>query len=116
MAGHALGAAGEAVVAAVYEQTGWRVVARNWRSREGEIDLIVRRGGTVAFCEVKTRSNDRYGSPAEAVGPVKQRRLRRLAAVWLTEHGRAGQVRFDVAAVRPHPDGGYSVELLESAF
>lgn len=116
MAGQALGAAGESVVAAVYEQTGWTIVARNWRCREGEVDLIVRRGGTVVFCEVKTRTSDRYGSPAEAVGPAKQQRLRRLASVWLTEHGPAGEVRFDVAAVRPHPDGTYAVELLESAF
>lgn len=116
MAGQALGAAGEAVVAAVYEQTGWRVVARNWRCREGEVDLIVRRGSTVAFCEVKTRTSDRFGSPAEAVGPAKQQRLRRLASVWLSEHGPVREVRFDVAGVRPHPDGGYSVELLEAAF
>lgn len=116
MTGRALGAAGEAVVAAVYEHSGWRIVERNWRCREGEIDLIARRGSTVAFCEVKTRTSDRYGSPAEAVGPEKQRRLRGLAVAWLAQHGPVRHLRFDVAAVRPHPDGTFSVELLEAAF
>jgi putative endonuclease len=111
-----IGADGEAVVAHHYERLGWAVVDRNWRCREGEIDLVVARGSTVAFCEVKTRSSDRFGSAAEAVGWAKQRRIRALAARWLREHHvHPPVVRFDVAAVRAS-GRGYSVDLIEGAF
>ena len=81
----ALGTAGEALAAAWYEGQGYEVLARNWRRREGEVDLIVRQGRTVAFCEVKTRTDDTFGTGAEAVVVPKQRRLRRLATRWLSE-------------------------------
>ena len=61
------------------------MVARNWRCREGELDLVVARPGEIVFCEVKTRSSDRFGLPAEAVTPAKQRRLRGLAARYLAD-------------------------------
>jgi putative endonuclease len=95
---------------------GYRIVARNWRCREGEIDLVVwSRRGDLVFCEVKTRSSARFGVPAEAVTPVKQRRLRVLAARFLAAHGSevAGRrsLRFDVAAVTAG-----RVEVIEAAF
>jgi len=112
----ALGTAGEALAAAWYEGQGYEILERNWRRREGEVDLIVRKGRTVAFCEVKTRTDDRFGTGAEAVVVPKQRRLRRLASRWLSEltpaSGRAlVEVRFDVASVT-----GGRVELIEDAF
>ena len=112
----ALGSAGEALAAAWYEGQGYEVLARNWRRREGEVDLIVRQGRTVAFCEVKTRTDDTFGTGAEAVVVPKQRRLRRLATRWLSELTPASgrdlvQVRFDVAAVT-----GGVVEVIEDAF
>ena len=67
------------------KNNGYEILDRNWRRREGEVDLIVRRGPTVVFCEVKTRSTDRFGTGAESVLPAKQRRIRRLAARWLSE-------------------------------
>lgn len=115
-----LGERGERLAAAWYESRGYTVVARNWRCREGEIDLVVARPGELVFCEVKARSSDRFGTPAEAVTPAKQRRLRLLAARFLAGHdggagapGRGGgrQVRFDVAAVT-----GGRVEVIEAAF
>src|SRR5450755_1272226 len=97
-----LGAFGEDAAARWYEARGFEIVDRNWRVRDGEIDLVARRGRTIVFCEVKTRSSDRFGSPAEAVTATKQRRLRTLAAKWLAEHPeRHGEVRFDVASVTP---------------
>ncbi len=115
-AGQALGASGEATAAAWYEARGYEVVERNWRRREGEIDLIVRAGRTVVFCEVKTRSSDVYGLGEEAVQVAKQRRIRRLADRWLGELTPAVgrdrvDVRFDVVAITAG-----IVEVFEDAF
>jgi putative endonuclease len=107
-----LGASGEEVAAGWYRQRGYEVVARNWRCREGEIDLVLRRGRTIVFCEVKTRTSTAFGVPAEAVTPTKQRRLRGLGIRWLRESGvRAADIRFDVASVLAG-----QVEVLEAAF
>lgn len=108
----ALGAAGEARAAAWYEDSGYTVIARNWRCRQGELDLVLGRGRLVVFCEVKTRSSLAFGSPAEAVTRTKQLRLRRLAAAWIEASGtRPGQVRFDVASVLPG-----QLDVIEGAF
>ena len=108
-----LGRAGEDLAAAWYEERGWRVLARNWRSgRNGELDLVALRGGVLAVCEVKARSSEAFGTPLEAVTPAKQARIRRLAAAYLAASGvRASRVRFDVAAVL---DG--RLEVVEDAF
>jgi putative endonuclease len=89
------------------------VVARNWRSRQGEIDLIVQRGSELVFCEVKTRSSATFGAPFEAVTGAKQQRLRRLAAEWLrtASLGSTYDLRFDVASVR-----GVVLDVIEGAF
>lgn len=109
----ALGARGEAAVADWYLARGYEVVARNWSCREGELDLVVRNGRAFVFCEVKTRTTDAFGVPAEAVTREKQLRLRRLAARWLEDDApmRAKEIRFDVAAVL-----GEDVEVIEGAF
>jgi putative endonuclease len=112
----AVGAAGEAVVAQWYEARGYAVLTRNWRCREGELDLVVAGAGTIVFCEVKTRRSTRFGAPVEAVTPAKAARLRSLAARWLAAHDRRGRVRFDVASVRAHPGGTFSVDVIEAAF
>jgi putative endonuclease len=112
-----LGSAGEDAVAAWYENAGYRVVDRNWRCREGELDLVVSRGDTLGFCEVKTRASTRFGAPVEAVTATKQRRLRMLAARWLGEHDTHRRtLRFDVASVTRAPDGKLAIEVLEGAF
>jgi putative endonuclease len=109
-----LGIAGEDAVATWYEAAGYRVVDRNWRCRDGELDLVVMRGDTLAFCEVKTRSSTRFGAPVEAVTPTKQRRLRVLAARWLADHNtRRRELRFDVASVIRGADGQLAIEVLE---
>ena len=108
----ATGTAGEDAAAAWYVARGYEVVDRNWRCRDGELDLIVRHGRTVVFCEVKARGSTRFGAPVEAVTRSKQARLRRLAARWLDDAPfRPLDLRFDVAAVL---DG--QVEVLEGAF
>lgn len=108
-----LGSYGEDVVAKWYVANGYALVARNWRSKSGEIDVIVSRGNELIICEVKTRSSRRFGSPFEAVTATKQRRIRGLALEFLSENRkyRGRQLRFDVAGVEPS-----GVEILEAAF
>jgi putative endonuclease len=112
----ALGADGETIAAQWYADHGYEILERNWRRREGEIDLIVRTGKTVAFCEVKTRSSDRFGTGAESVVEAKQRRIRRLAGRWLSEITPASgrdrvEVRFDVVSITAG-----QVEVIHDAF
>ena len=104
--------AGEARAAAWYEARGYRVLARNWRCREGELDLVLGKGRTVVFCEVKTRSSAAFGSPAEAVTAAKQRKLRTVALRWLAESDLRGvDLRFDVVAILAG-----QIEVIEAAF
>jgi putative endonuclease len=114
----ALGASGEDAVASWYEDRGCTVVDRNWRVREGELDVVVRCGHVLVFCEVKTRRSDRFGAPVEAITRPKQQRLRRLASLWLGAHpnARAPELRFDVASVTPDGRGGFVVDVLDHAF
>lgn len=108
-----VGLSGEDLAAAWYEARGFEIVVRNWRCREGELDLIVRDGRLYVFCEVKARSGLGFGSAAEAVTRDKQQRLRRLAARWLESDAPVlpREIRFDVAAVSPT-----GVEMIEGAF
>ncbi len=112
-----VGDAGEHAVAEWYRARGYDVVDRNWRVRDGEIDVIARRAGVVVFCEVKTRRSDAFGLPAEAVTARKQARLRGLAMQWLAQRRvRADDLRFDVASVRPDGRGHWFVDVIERAF
>ena len=108
----ARGIAGEDVAAAWYVSQGYEVLARNWRCRSGELDLVLRRGSEVVFCEVKARRTDAFGAPQEAVTREKRQRIRHLAARWIEESRvRPAQIRFDVAAVLDD-----QLEVFEGAF
>jgi putative endonuclease len=120
--GHVVvGRMGEDRAAAWYMAHGYRVLARNWRCRSGEIDLVCANGSTLIICEVKARSSTRFGQPFEAVTLDKQRRLRRLAALFVSGGGPQGmepeparfyeELRFDVASVL-----GSTIEVIEGAF
>jgi putative endonuclease len=98
-----IGAFGEQLAADHLIWQGLQIVARNWRCRYGELDLIAVESvtNTVVFVEVKTRTGDGYGGLAQAVTPQKARRLRRLAAIWLAgQDERWAEVRIDVIGVR----------------
>lgn len=108
----ALGVSGEDLAAAWYVERGYEVVERNWRCRDGELDLIVRQGRTFVFCEVKTRSSLAFGSPLEAVTHAKRQKVRHLAARWLEDAPtRPTGIRFDVVGIL---DG--ELEVIEGAF
>ena len=98
-----IGALGEQLAADHLQGLGLRIVARNWRCRYGELDIIAADDATatVVFVEVKTRTSDRFGGVEQAVTPAKVRRLRRLTGLWLAQQ-RTGwaAVRIDVVTVR----------------
>jgi putative endonuclease len=112
-----LGAHGERIAAAFLTDRGLRVLDRNWRCRDGELDIVAREGDALVFCEVKTRRAVGFGHPVEAVGPVKQRRLRTLAQRWLAAHEEhAPELRFDVVGVLVRPAAPALVTHLRAAF
>ena len=116
MSRQALGQTGEDLACTFLSRQGWRVVDRNVRWRDGEIDLIVTRDGVLAFVEVKTRRSRAFGTPAEAVTHRKAARIRSLAARWLSEHKVSVRtVRFDVIDVLASGDA-FKVTHLEGAF
>jgi putative endonuclease len=124
----ALGRRGEALAAEHLRRKGYRVLARNERTRHGEIDLIALAGSTLVFVEVKTRrasggrgSPSRRESPLTGLRPLQRRRLRRLAAAWLSASAgarpRAAEIRFDAIGVLISSDGRpVAVEHLEAAW
>lgn len=108
-----LGRLGERAAARYLVTGGLRILDRNWRCAAGELDIIARHGRTLVVCEVKTRADQRYGHPVEAVNRVKARRLRRLAARWLADHrGAYDEIRIDVLGLTVDPRGGFLIRHL----
>jgi len=108
-----LGKTGEQAAAEYLEKLGYRILDRNWRCATGEIDIVAVDRRVFVVCEVKTRSGVGFGTPLEAVGRVKLRRLRMLAVAWLNAHGvRFDQVRIDVVGLVYEGTGGFTIEHL----
>lgn len=102
----ARGRAGEEAAAAYLSARGYEVVARNQRTPAGELDLICRRRFQVVVVEVKARSSAEFGSPLEAIGRRKARRLRAAAVWWLSARGWLPcSLRFDAVAVELDAEG-----------
>jgi putative endonuclease len=96
----ALGRFGEDLAVEFLRREGMTVLDRNWRCATGELDIVARDGATLVVCEVKTRRTTHYGTPVEAVGPRKLRRLRELAMRWLDARElHVPQVRIDVVGI-----------------
>ena len=116
---HTLGRLGEQLALEHLERLGYRLVAANHRTRFGEIDLIVHRGGTLVFVEVKSRRGT-GGRPWDGLHERKRAQVRRMATAWLCEaddRPRARDVRFDAIGVTFGPDGTLgALEHLEGAF
>lgn len=115
-----LGAWGEMKAAEALEKKGFRVVARNYRTRFGEIDLIVRKGTLLVFAEVKLRKNDEHGMAREFVTVSKQRKILLAAESYLAGHAWAQELqsRFDVVEIYAPAgmEGGADITHLENAF
>jgi putative endonuclease len=102
-----LGRDGEKRAVELLRRNGYTVLARNYRRRAGEIDIVAFEGGEIVFVEVKARSDDRLGSALEAVTPRKQRTIARVAGQFLAERGLEDRpCRFDVVAVAAGDDAG----------
>ncbi len=109
----AFGRLGEDQAARWYRAHRYRLLARNWRCSEGEIDIIVAKGDVVVFVEVKARTSSRFGSPFDAVTFRKQQTIRTVANRWLASQSAwVPQLRFDVVAVGA--DG--AIEVAEDCF
>ena len=122
-----LGKSGEDLAVEELERRGYAILARRYRTRHGEIDVVARDGETTVFVEVKARTTGEFGLAAEAVTPWKQRRLVSMATDYLARHRLAGRpCRFDVVAIdaaegAPGPDraggpSGTRVTIYPNAF
>lgn len=109
--GHQLGRWGEERALRWLRERGYRIVARNYRWRGGEIDLIARDGDTLAFIEVKARTDEDFGPPEGALTPEKRRRIIRAAQHYIAEHQPGLDLRFDVVAIV-----GDEIRLYKDAF
>jgi len=111
-----LGAMGESLAIRALKKRGYKILAMNHRTKLGEIDIIAREGGTLAFVEVKTRRTDGFGGPKTAVTRGKQRKISKLALDYLKETGQTNEkARFDVVAIRLSP-GHPEIEIIKNAF
>ncbi|MDQ3556124.1 MAG: YraN family protein [Gemmatimonadota bacterium] len=112
-----LGDRGEALAARHLERGGWTITHRNFRMGRKEIDLVARRGGLVAFVEVKTRAGRGYGHPLEAITWKKRREIAQVAAAWIDRHGHAeDSYRFDAVAILVEGGGEPRIEHVEDAW
>ncbi|HEV8411221.1 MAG TPA: YraN family protein [Gemmatimonadaceae bacterium] len=94
------GELGERIAARYLEKSGWKILARRYRSGRRDIDLIAQQDDLIAFVEVKARATDDFGDPVEAVNHRKQKEITKSAQQWIDRHGRAGEsYRFDVLGV-----------------
>jgi putative endonuclease len=112
-----LGRWGEQIAADHLASLGYRIVDRNWRCPQGEIDIVARHRSTLVIAEVKTRRSIAFGHPFEAVTPAKLSRLNRLAFAWCAAHeGWHGRIRLDVVSVLGSPESpaGPTVEIFEA--
>ena len=106
-----LGQQGEQLAEGFLVKAGLVVLERNWRCKEGEIDIVALDGRTLVICEVKTRSGVRFGTPLEAITRQKAWRLRKLAVLWVNAHGLIFEaIRIDVVGVLRSVSGEFTIE------
>ncbi|MCW2717027.1 YraN family protein [Pseudonocardia sp.] len=112
-----LGRRGEDLAVEYLQHQGLVVLSRNWRCRDGELDVVATDSTRLVVCEVKTRSTAWFGEPAEAVTGKKAARIRRVTQAWLAVHSvRWCEIRFDVVSVIAEPGRPVTVQHYEAAF
>ncbi len=114
---HELGVRGERLAARYLEAHGYAIVDRNYRFGRREIDLIVRRGDTIAFVEVKARAGTGFGHPLEAITALKRREVEKVARAWVRRHGAAGlRYRFDAVGIVLRQGADPTIEHVPNAW
>jgi putative endonuclease len=111
-----LGRAGERAAADLLRARGYEVVGAGFLARRGELDLVCRRGKELVVVEVKTRTDDAFGSPLEAVGSRKRRAMMAAAAEYRALAGWRGPIRYAVVGLTVKSGGVFSAELVEDPF
>jgi putative endonuclease len=111
-----LGKAGEKAAADLLRERGYEVVGAGFLARRGELDLVCRRGKDLVVVEVKTRTDDAFGTPLEAIGSRKRRALMAAAAEYRALAGWRGPIRYVVVGLTLKPGGGFTSELIEDPF
>jgi putative endonuclease len=108
-----VGRRAEDLAVAVLERAGLRIVERNWRHPEGELDIVADDGGTCVFVEVRSRTGDEMGHPLESITPRKRAQIIRASRLYLDAHPTpASAYRFDVVAVTFSPDERVAPEII----
>lgn len=112
-----IGRRGEELAAAYLSRLGFEIVERNYRCQWGEIDIICRRGALMVFVEVRSKTNDRFGSPEESINRTKISRIRKTAMDYLRKNleGKPIKMRFDLIAVNFKDHQG-KINHIEGAF
>ncbi len=113
-----LGVAGENSAVVFLKKKGYSILERNFRTKIGEIDIVAKEGKTLCFVEVKARMSTTQGVPQESVSFFKQRKLSRLALIYLKQHFQSIDqlARFDVVSVFLDEDGEEQIQLIQNAF
>lgn len=112
-----MGDRGERIACRELKRHGYKVLKKNYRNKLGEVDIIGVDGDVIAFIEVKTRTSDKYGTAAEAVGRQKQERIRKIAASFLLKYDlRDRMCRFDVVCIDMQQSQKPKVEIMRNVF
>ena len=110
-----LGYQGEMIAERLLQESGYKILERNWRFSRAEVDIIAMEEDVLVFVEVKTRSSAIFGKPEESISPKKEALLRDAAAVYMEQIGHEWEIRFDIVSITIKGNG-YSIEHFKDAF
>jgi putative endonuclease len=111
-----LGSEGEELAVKYLQKKGYNIIARNYKTPIGEIDIVAKDGDTLVFVEVKTRANNAFGYPFEAVHRTKRRKMKNLALLYLKKQRKELPARFDVVSISCSNNDKRSIEHIVDAF
>jgi putative endonuclease len=111
-----LGSKGESLAAQFLRKQGYSIIAHNYKTRIGEIDIIAKDGETIVFVEVKTRSDDMFCEPYESVNTAKRQKIKNVASLYLQKQKKEYPARFDVISITYQEDGQKSIRHIRDAF
>jgi len=111
-----LGIKGENLAVLLLKEKGYRIIARNYKTCIGEIDIIAQDGNTIVFIEVKTRADELFGQPFEAVNKKKRHKMKNVALLYMKKYERNSPVRFDVISIFYRANGKKEIDHIMDAF